>query len=72
MSYPSCAATRVFVAGKKINAEDNKRRNSQCFEMFQETNANKIHAPYDRHQKVYPSPNPHHKASNSAMHEDIW
>ena len=27
--------------------------------------ANKIHAPYDRHHKVSPSPNPHHKVSNS-------
>ena len=34
--------------------------------------ANKIHALYDRHQKVYPSPDPHHKARNSAIHEDIW
>ena len=34
--------------------------------------ANEIDALYDRHQKVYPSPNPHHKASNSAKHEDIW
>ena len=33
---------------------------------------NEIHAPYDRHQKVYPSPNPHYKASNSGIHEDIW
>ena len=33
---------------------------------------NEIHAPYDRHHKVSPSPNPHHKASNSAKHEDIW
>ena len=34
--------------------------------------ANEIDALYDRHQKVSPSPNPHHKASNSAKHEDIW
>ena len=70
--YPSCAATRVFVAGKKINAEDNKGRNSQSFEICPEMHANKIHALYDRHQKVYPSPDPHHKASNSAIHKDIW
>ena len=34
--------------------------------------ANEIHTVYDRRQKVYPSPDPHHKASNSAIHEDIW
>ena len=34
--------------------------------------ANEIDALCDRHQKVSPSPNPHHKASNSAKHEDIW
>ena len=33
--------------------------------------ANEIDALYDRHQKVSPSPNPHHKASNSAKREDI-
>ena len=63
----------LFVAGKKkINTEDNKRRNSQSFEICPEMHANNIHALYDRHKKVYPSPNPHHKASNSALHEDIW
>ena len=34
--------------------------------------ANEIHALYDRHHKVSPSPNPHHKAGNSVKHEDIW
>ena len=67
MSCPSCAVTRVFVEGKKINAEDNKRRNSQSFEICPEVHANKIHALYDRHQKVYLSPDPHHKASNSTL-----
>lgn len=33
---------------------------------------NEIHALYDRHHKVSPSPNPHHKAGNSVKHEDIW
>ena len=34
--------------------------------------ANEIDALYDRHRKVSPCPNPDHKASNSAKHEDIW
>ena len=42
------------------------------FEICLEMHANEIDALYDRHQKVSPSPNPHHKASNSAKHEDIW
>ena len=39
--------------------------------------ANEIDALYDRHEKVSPSPNPQHpnpqhKLSNSAKHENIW
>ena len=62
-----------FSAGKqKKQAEDNKRKNLRSFEICLEMHANEIDALYDRHQKVSPSPNPHHKASNSAKHEDIW
>ena len=43
-----------------------------CGEICPEVRANEIHALYDRHNKVSPSPNPHHKASNSVKHEDIW
>ena len=57
---------------KKKQAEDNKRKNLRSFEICLEMHANEIDALYDRHQKVSPSPNPHHKASNSAKHEDIW
>ena len=63
----------VFLWREKNNKrEDNKRRNLQSFEICPEMHANEIHALFNRHQKVYPSPNPHHKASNSAIHEDIW
>ena len=44
----------------------------RLFQICPEMHANEIHAPYDRHHKVSPSPNPHHKATNSAKHEDIW
>ena len=59
-----------FSAGKqKKQAEQEKKLTIfLCLEMH----ANEIDALYDRHQKVSPSPNPHHKASNSAKHEDIW
>ena len=41
-------------------------------EVCPEMHGNEIHTLYDRHHKVSPSPNPHHKASNSVKHEDIW
>ena len=34
--------------------------------------ANEIHALYDRHHKVSPSPNPHLNARDSVKHEVIW
>ena len=37
------------------------KKNEICPEMH----ANEIHALYDRHHKVFPSPNAHHKASNT-------
>ena len=64
-------ATCVFRGVNKKQAEDNKRKNLRSFEICLEMHANEIDALYDRHQKVSPSPNPHHKASNSAKHEDI-
>ena len=69
--HSRCGQPAFFGGKTKKQAEDNKRKNLRSFEICLEMHA-EIDALYDRHQKVYPSPNPHHKASNSAKHEDIW
>ena len=59
-----------FSAGKQKNKPKTTReKNLRSFEICLEMHANEIDALYDRHQKVSPSPNPHHKASNSAKHK---
>ena len=57
---------------KCLKALKNQHRYRWKIHLCPEMHANKIHALYDRHKGVYPSPDPHHKASDSAIHEDIW
>ena len=69
--WVTCVFRRENQKKKKKQAED-KRKKLRSFEICLEIHANEIDALYDRHQKVSPSPNPHHNASNSAKNEDIW